>query len=233
MTSVLQLIVNTVDYGLNHNSYSVGANYRLSGGLAVFARASRTMLGMVSSESAKAMLRMLGAPPHVTYTAVTRIPNDMQEYDVAGALGHDLENDLSQHAKLQHQLGQEHEVRAVFTGDAHEVADLLRELLEARDAPHLILDARDAGLALAWGAHTFGCAIPLALHGRDAQREQQHYDDQCALPGTCRHGNGAARAITCNSSSLARKASLKRARQDSDMLSMSLALTSPALSMRM
>ena len=29
---------------------------------------------------------VLGAPPHVTYTAVTRIPNDMQEYDVAGAL---------------------------------------------------------------------------------------------------------------------------------------------------
>jgi 4-hydroxy-3-polyprenylbenzoate decarboxylase len=30
---------------------------------------------------------VIGAPPHVTYTAVTRIPNDMCEYDVAGALG--------------------------------------------------------------------------------------------------------------------------------------------------
>ena len=29
---------------------------------------------------------VIGAPPHVTYTAVTRIPNDMCEYDVAGAL---------------------------------------------------------------------------------------------------------------------------------------------------
>src|ERR1043166_8503672 len=30
-----------------------------------------------------------GAPPHVSYTAVTRIPNDMCEYDVAGGLvGH-------------------------------------------------------------------------------------------------------------------------------------------------
>ncbi len=29
---------------------------------------------------------VVGAPPHVTYTAVTRIPNDMCEYDVAGAL---------------------------------------------------------------------------------------------------------------------------------------------------
>jgi len=40
---------------------------------------------------AKGMKRMpaalvIGAPPHVTYTAVTRIPNDMCEYDVAGAL---------------------------------------------------------------------------------------------------------------------------------------------------
>jgi 4-hydroxy-3-polyprenylbenzoate decarboxylase len=35
---------------------------------------------------------VIGAPPHVTYTAVTRIPNDMCEYDVAGALcGHPLE----------------------------------------------------------------------------------------------------------------------------------------------
>src|SRR5262245_20255552 len=32
------------------------------------------------------------APPHVTYTAVTRIPNDMCEYDVAGGLvGHPVE----------------------------------------------------------------------------------------------------------------------------------------------
>jgi UbiD family decarboxylase len=31
---------------------------------------------------------VIGAPPHVTYTAVTRIPNDMCEYDVAGALSH-------------------------------------------------------------------------------------------------------------------------------------------------
>ncbi len=31
---------------------------------------------------------IIGAPPHVTYTAVTRIPNDMCEYDVAGALSH-------------------------------------------------------------------------------------------------------------------------------------------------
>src|SRR6185312_5001146 len=30
---------------------------------------------------------VIGAPPHVSYTAVTRIPNDMCEYDVAGALG--------------------------------------------------------------------------------------------------------------------------------------------------
>ncbi len=29
---------------------------------------------------------VIGAPPHVTYTAVTRIPNDICEYDVAGAL---------------------------------------------------------------------------------------------------------------------------------------------------
>ena len=29
---------------------------------------------------------VIGAPPHVTYTAVTRVPNDMCEYDVAGAL---------------------------------------------------------------------------------------------------------------------------------------------------
>ncbi|MEA2988982.1 MAG: hypothetical protein QOG83_1693 [Alphaproteobacteria bacterium] len=29
---------------------------------------------------------VIGAPPHVTYTAVTRIPNDMCEYDVAGGL---------------------------------------------------------------------------------------------------------------------------------------------------
>ncbi|MEA2990384.1 MAG: hypothetical protein QOG83_3095, partial [Alphaproteobacteria bacterium] len=29
---------------------------------------------------------VIGAPPHVTYTAVTRIPNDMCEYDVAGAM---------------------------------------------------------------------------------------------------------------------------------------------------
>jgi UbiD family decarboxylase len=29
---------------------------------------------------------VIGAPPHVTYCAVTRIPNDMCEYDVAGAL---------------------------------------------------------------------------------------------------------------------------------------------------
>ncbi|MGE5538473.1 MAG: UbiD family decarboxylase [Gemmatimonas sp.] len=29
---------------------------------------------------------VIGAPPHVTYTAVTRIPNEMCEYDVAGAL---------------------------------------------------------------------------------------------------------------------------------------------------
>src|SRR5215208_1199852 len=29
---------------------------------------------------------VIGAPPHVTYTAVTRSPNDMCEYDVAGAL---------------------------------------------------------------------------------------------------------------------------------------------------
>jgi 4-hydroxy-3-polyprenylbenzoate decarboxylase len=29
---------------------------------------------------------VIGAPPYVTYTAVTRIPNDMCEYDVAGAL---------------------------------------------------------------------------------------------------------------------------------------------------
>jgi 4-hydroxy-3-polyprenylbenzoate decarboxylase len=29
---------------------------------------------------------VLGAPPHVTYAAVTRIPNDMCEYDVAGGL---------------------------------------------------------------------------------------------------------------------------------------------------
>ena len=35
---------------------------------------------------------VIGAPPHVTYTAVTRIPNDMCEYDVAGALsGHALD----------------------------------------------------------------------------------------------------------------------------------------------
>src|SRR6266700_2894064 len=35
---------------------------------------------------------VIGAPPHVTYTAVTRIPNDMCEYDVAGALsGHPIE----------------------------------------------------------------------------------------------------------------------------------------------
>jgi UbiD family decarboxylase len=35
---------------------------------------------------------VIGAPPHVTYAAVTRIPNDMCEYDVAGALvGHPLE----------------------------------------------------------------------------------------------------------------------------------------------
>ncbi|QBE62918.1 TonB-dependent siderophore receptor [Pseudoduganella lutea] len=32
--------VQRVDYGLSHNSYSVGANYRLSGALALFARAS-------------------------------------------------------------------------------------------------------------------------------------------------------------------------------------------------
>ncbi len=31
---------------------------------------------------------VIGAPPHVSYTAVTRIPNDMCEYDVAGALSH-------------------------------------------------------------------------------------------------------------------------------------------------
>jgi len=31
---------------------------------------------------------VIGAPPHVSYTAVTRIPNDMCEYDVAGALAH-------------------------------------------------------------------------------------------------------------------------------------------------
>ena len=29
---------------------------------------------------------VIGAPPHVTYTAVTRIPNDLCEYDVAGAM---------------------------------------------------------------------------------------------------------------------------------------------------
>jgi 4-hydroxy-3-polyprenylbenzoate decarboxylase len=29
---------------------------------------------------------VIGAPPHVSYTAVTRIPNDMAEYDVAGAI---------------------------------------------------------------------------------------------------------------------------------------------------
>jgi 4-hydroxy-3-polyprenylbenzoate decarboxylase len=29
---------------------------------------------------------VIGAPPHVTYAAVTRVPNDMCEYDVAGAL---------------------------------------------------------------------------------------------------------------------------------------------------
>jgi UbiD family decarboxylase len=29
---------------------------------------------------------VIGAPPHVTYTAVTRIPNDMCEYDVAGGM---------------------------------------------------------------------------------------------------------------------------------------------------
>jgi 4-hydroxy-3-polyprenylbenzoate decarboxylase len=35
---------------------------------------------------------VIGAPPHVTYTAVTRIPNDMCEYDVAGGLvGHPVE----------------------------------------------------------------------------------------------------------------------------------------------
>src|SRR5262245_45878102 len=35
---------------------------------------------------------VIGAPPHVTYTAVTRIPNDMCEYDVAGGLvGHPIE----------------------------------------------------------------------------------------------------------------------------------------------
>jgi 4-hydroxy-3-polyprenylbenzoate decarboxylase len=35
---------------------------------------------------------VIGAPPHVTYTAVTRIPNDMCEYDVAGGLvGHPLD----------------------------------------------------------------------------------------------------------------------------------------------
>ena len=35
---------------------------------------------------------VIGAPPHVTYTAVTRIPNDMCEYDVAGGfVGRPLE----------------------------------------------------------------------------------------------------------------------------------------------
>ena len=35
---------------------------------------------------------VIGAPPHVSYTAVTRIPNDMCEYDVAGGLvGHPVE----------------------------------------------------------------------------------------------------------------------------------------------
>jgi 4-hydroxy-3-polyprenylbenzoate decarboxylase len=29
---------------------------------------------------------VIGAPPHITYTAVTRVPNDMCEYDVAGGL---------------------------------------------------------------------------------------------------------------------------------------------------
>src|SRR3954470_13163672 len=29
---------------------------------------------------------VIGAPPHVSYTAVTRIPNDMCEYDVAGGM---------------------------------------------------------------------------------------------------------------------------------------------------
>ena len=29
---------------------------------------------------------VIGAPPHVTYAAVTRIPNDMCEYDVAGGM---------------------------------------------------------------------------------------------------------------------------------------------------
>jgi 4-hydroxy-3-polyprenylbenzoate decarboxylase len=29
---------------------------------------------------------VIGAPPHLTYTAVTRVPNDVCEYDVAGAL---------------------------------------------------------------------------------------------------------------------------------------------------
>src|SRR5438552_2563993 len=35
---------------------------------------------------------VIGAPPHVTYTAVTRIPNDMCEYDVAGGMvGHPVD----------------------------------------------------------------------------------------------------------------------------------------------
>src|SRR5262245_50078670 len=35
---------------------------------------------------------VIGAPPHVTYAAVTRIPNDMCEYDVAGGMiGHPVE----------------------------------------------------------------------------------------------------------------------------------------------
>lgn len=36
----------------------------------------------------------------------------------------------------------------------------------------------DAGLALAWGAHTLGCAIPLGLLGSEAQRRRY-------LPGLC------------------------------------------------
>ena len=123
---------------------------------------------------------VIGAPPHVTYAAVTRIPNDQCEYDVAGGL-------IGQPIELVKCVTQD----LLVPADAEIVIEGTRAERRGRDGRRLRRIPR-----------LHGAARLQLLHGRDRDHHAEEADLSRRSSARCRR----AKARRCATSAAPRLA---------------------------
>ena len=89
---------------------------------------------------------MIGAPPHVTYAAVTRIPNDMCEYDVAGGF-------IGRPVELKHRLSPKAPQPVVLWRAGQRAVEMTQRLVRAAKVKRCLGALQGAGEA-GFFAHT-------------------------------------------------------------------------------